>query len=114
MHVLINRPGIHRIDRRIDVRKRGRQDPDDFRPQLPRSLQELHPLLPRHPLVRHQDRDFIFVLRQQRVTILRIRCRKNPVLILERARKIFQRLLFVIHVKNRVLFIIVKTLHRPT
>jgi hypothetical protein len=64
-----------------------------------------------HALVGHEHTDFVGVLFQQLQPVLSVGGRVDAELLLKCTRKVFQRLLFVIDVEDRVFFVIVQTFH---
>jgi hypothetical protein len=68
-------------------------------------------VIARHALVRHQHADFVLMLFEQAEAIRGVRGCIDAKMFVESARKIFQRLLFVIDVKDRELLIVVEAMH---
>ena len=65
----------------------------------------------RHPLVGHQQADFVLMLLQKLEPVLGAGRGKYPKLVLKRPRERLQRLLFVIHVENGEFFVILNVAH---
>ena len=88
--VFVNRAAVDGGDRGVHVRVGGDQHADDARTELPGAFQQPHALFAGHPLVGHQQADFIGVFLQQFEAVLRGRRRHDAELFPEGAREIGQ------------------------
>ena len=82
-----------------------------LRAQLPRAFQQPDAFFAGHPLVGHQQADFVGVLFQQLEAVLGVGGGEHAELVAKGAREIFQRFLLVVHVKDGKFFIVVEIFH---
>ena len=111
-NIFVNRAGIYGGDGGIHIRVSCGQHPNDARLQLARFFEKPDAFFSGHPLVGHQQADFVLMSIEKLESVLSVRRGQDIELIGKSAREIFQRLLFVIHVENLEFLIVVKVFHR--
>ena len=110
--VFVNGAAVDGRDRRVHVGIGSRQDSNDPRLNLPRLFQQPNPLVAGHALVGHQNTQRVLVLLHQLQSVIGPGRGQNPKLVFEGKLEILQGLLFVVHVKNGELFVIVIVVHK--
>ena len=107
--VFVNRAAVDGGDGGIHVGIGGDENADDARAELPGAFQQPDAFFAGHPLVGHQQADFVGVLFQQLEAVLRVGGGQNAELVAEGAGEVRQRLFLVVHIKNREFFVVVKS-----